>query len=72
MANPQRKYSRVTAESRPRTHNLRDRRCQPIGQHKLDPELVKPYAVNSYWAEKYRNALLCQLNSFLDNKEGAA
>jgi hypothetical protein len=24
------------------------------------------------WAEKDRNALLCQLNSYLDSKEGAA
>jgi hypothetical protein len=26
----------------------------------------------SEWAEKDRNALLCQLNSYLGNKEGAA
>jgi hypothetical protein len=65
---------------------VRDRLCQLIRQHKLDPELVKAYAVDfcgtktlrdasreqvenfvqqlSDWAEKDRNALLCQLNSY--------
>jgi|SRR5580658_2235380 hypothetical protein len=65
---------------------VRDRLCQIIRQHKLDPELVKAYAVDfcgtktlreasreqvenfvqqlSDWAEKDRNALLCQLNSY--------
>jgi hypothetical protein len=72
---------------------VRDRLCQIIRQHKLDPELVKAYAVDfcgtktlreasreqvenfvqqlADWAEKDRNALLCQLNSYLDGKEGA-
>jgi hypothetical protein len=65
---------------------IRDRLCQLIRQHKLDPELVKAYAVDfcgtktlkeatreqvenfvqqlADWAEKDRNALLCQLNSY--------
>ena len=65
---------------------VRDRLCQLIRQHKLDPELVKAYAVDfcgtktlrdasreqvenfvlqlADWAEKDRNALLCQLNSY--------
>jgi len=73
---------------------VRDRLCQLIRQHKLDPELVKAYAVDfcgtktlreasreqvenfvqqlADWAEKDRNALLCQLNSYLGQKEGAA
>ena len=73
---------------------VRDRLCQIIRQHKLDPELVKAYAVDfcgtktlreasreqvenfvqqlADWAEKDRNALLCQLNSYLGQKEGAA
>ena len=73
---------------------VRDRLCQIIRQHKLDPELVKAYAVDfcgtktlreatreqvenfvqqlAEWAEKDRNALLCQLNSYLGQKEGAA
>src|SRR5271169_3264756 len=73
---------------------VRDRLCQLIRQHQLDPNLVKAYAkefcsvkalrnatreqVESFvkhladWAEKDRNALLCQLNSYLGQKEGAA
>ena len=65
---------------------VRDRLCQIIRQHKLDPELVKSYATDfcgvktlreatreqvenfvqqlADWAEKDRNALLCQLNSY--------
>ena len=65
---------------------VRDRLCQIIRQHKLDPELVKAYAVDfcgtktlreasreqvenfvkglAEWAEKDRNALVCQLNSY--------
>ena len=70
---------------------VRDRLCQLIRQHKLDPELVKAYAVDfcgtktlrdasreqvenfvqslADWAEKDRNALLCQLNSYSHPKQ---
>jgi len=73
---------------------VRDRLCQVIRQHQLDPNLVKAYATDfcgaktlrdatreqvenfvahlADWAEKDRNALLCQLNSYLGQKEGAA
>ena len=73
---------------------VRDRLCQIIRQHQLDPNLVKSYAVEfcgtktlreatreqvenfvahlADWAEKDRNALLCQLNSYLSPKEGTA
>jgi hypothetical protein len=74
---------------------VRDRLCQLIRQHQLDPNLVKAYATDfcgvktlreatreqvetfvkqlSDWAEKDRNALLCQLNSYpLKKEEGAA
>jgi len=73
---------------------IRDRLCQIIRQHELDPNLVKPYAADfcgvkalrdasreqvenfvrhlADWAEKDRNALLCQLNSYMPAKEGAA
>ena len=75
---------------------VRDRLCQIIRQHQLDPTLVKSYATDfcgvkslreatreqvenfvvylADWAEKDRNALLCQLNSYLGSKEkeGAA
>jgi hypothetical protein len=70
---------------------VRDRLCQLIRQHKLDPELVKAYAVDfcgtktlreasreqvenfvqqlAEWAEKDRNALICQLNSYSHPKQ---
>jgi hypothetical protein len=73
---------------------VRDRLCQIIRQHQLDPNLVKSYATDfcgvkilreatreqvenfvvhlADWAEKDRNALLCQLNSYLSPKQGAA
>jgi hypothetical protein len=73
---------------------VRDRLCQIIRQHDLDPNLVKAYATDfcgvkalrdatrehvenfvkhlADWAEKDRNALLCQINSYLGQKEGAA
>lgn len=73
---------------------VRDRLCQVIRQHQLDPNLVKAYATDfcgtqvlreatreqvenfvthlADWAEKDRNALLCQLNSYMPGKEGAA
>ena len=73
---------------------VRDRLCQIIRQHQLDPNLVKSYVTDfcgvktlreakrerveafvvhlADWAEKDRNALLCQLNSYLPAKEGAA
>jgi hypothetical protein len=73
---------------------VRDRLCQIIHQHQLDPVLVKAYAVDfcgtkalreatreqvknfvthlADWAEKDRNALLCQLNSYLKATEGVA
>ena len=70
---------------------VRDRLCQIIRQHQLDPELGKAYAVEfcgtktlreatreqvenfvkqlADWAEKDRNALLCQLNSYAHPKQ---
>src|SRR5205085_4820157 len=73
---------------------LRDRLCQLIRQHQLDPTLVKAYATDfcgaktlreatreqvegfvqhlADWAEKDRNALLCQLNSYLRPSEAGA
>ncbi len=73
---------------------VRDRLCQLIRQHQLDPNLVKAYATDfcgtrtlreatreqvenfvqhlADWAEKDRNALLCQLNSYLPVKGSAA
>jgi hypothetical protein len=73
---------------------VRDRLCQIIRQHQLDPNLVKAYAIDfcgtktlreatreqvesfvahlADWAGKDRNALLCQLNSYLAREEGVA
>jgi len=73
---------------------VRDRLCQIIREHRLDPNLVKSYAIDycgvktlrdasrdqvenfithlADWAEKDRNALLCQLNSFLSQEKGLA
>jgi hypothetical protein len=73
---------------------VRDRLCQIIRQHQLDPNLVKAYATDfcgtktlreatreqvenfvkllADWAAKDRDALICQLNSYLGQKEGAA
>jgi hypothetical protein len=73
---------------------VRDRLCQIIRQHQLDPVVVKAYAVDfcgvkalreapreqvenfvqhlADWAKSDRNALLCQLNSYLGSKEGVA
>lgn len=84
----------VKGNSHPTGSRVRDRLCQTIREHKLDPGLVKSYAVAfcgtkvlrdatreqvenfathlADWAEKDRNALLRQLNTFIGNKEGAA
>ena len=73
---------------------VRDRLCQVIRQHQLDPNLVKSYATDfcgvtalrdatreqvenfvkhlAEWAEKDRNALLCQLNSYPPKQEEGA
>ena len=73
---------------------VRDRLCQVIRQHQLNPSLVKSYATDfcgvktlrdatreqvenfvahlADRAEKDRNALLCQLNSYPSQKEDAA
>jgi hypothetical protein len=76
------------------SRTVRDRLCQVIRQHQLEPNLVKAYATDfcgvktlreatreqvenfvthlADWAEKDRNALLCQLNSYPSQKEGVA
>lgn len=73
---------------------VRDRLCQLIRRHQLDPNLVKAYATDfcraktlreatreqvegfvahlADWAQKDRNGLLCQLNSYLPAKGSAA
>jgi hypothetical protein len=88
------KFPPQSANSNGNGHTVRDRLCQLIRQHQLDPNLVKAYAADfcgvkvvreatreqvenfvqylAEWADKDRNALLCQLNSYLGEKEGAA
>jgi hypothetical protein len=73
---------------------LRDRLCQLLRQHELDPILVKSYAIDfcgtktlrdasrdqvekfvihlADWAAKDKNALLCQLNSYLQSQQADA
>ena len=75
-------------------HRLRDRLCQLLRQHQLDPVLVKSYAVDfcgvktlseasreqvenfinhvTDWATRDKNALVCQLNSYVGKQEGVA
>jgi len=95
---PQRSPGSKKLPSQPTNGNgsrtVRDRLCQVIRQHQLDPNLVKAYATDfcavktlrdasreqvenfvthlTDWAEKDRNALLCQLNSYPSQKAGAA
>src|SRR5204862_924976 len=88
------KFPPQSANSNGNGHTVRDRLCQLIRQHQLDPNLVKAYAADfcgvktlreakreqveafvvhlADWAEKDRNALLCQLNSYLPAERGAA
>jgi hypothetical protein len=75
-------------------HRLRDRLCQLIRHHQLDPILVKSYDVEfcgvkalkdasreqvenfidhvADWAAKDKNALVCQLNSYMGKQEVVA
>ncbi|MGB8061435.1 MAG: hypothetical protein WCF26_06060 [Candidatus Sulfotelmatobacter sp.] len=84
----------VNGNGNHRGPKVRDRLCQIIRQHQLDPNLVKAYATDfcgvktlreasreqvenfvkhlADWAEKDRNALLCQLNSYPGQKEEGA
>jgi hypothetical protein len=94
QASPESKKFPPQATNGNGSRTVRDRLCQVIRQHKLDPNLVKAYATDfcgvktlreatreqvenfvthlSDWAEKDRNALLCQLNGYPSQKEGAA
>jgi hypothetical protein len=94
---PRQESEKMPPQSAHRNGNgstVRDRLCQLIRQHQLDPNLVKAYAADfcgvkvvreasreqvenfvqhlAEWAEKDRNALLYQLNSYMGQNEGAA
>ena len=46
-------------------HKVRDRLCQIIRQHKLDPELVKAYAVDFCGTKALKDATRGQVESFV-------
>jgi hypothetical protein len=48
-------------------HRLRDRLCQLIRQHELDPELVKAYAVDFCGVKTLKDASREQIENFIDH-----
>ena len=46
-------------------HKVRDRLCQIIRQHKLDPELVKAYAVDFCGTKALKDATREQVEEFV-------
>src|SRR5271169_986402 len=53
-------------------HKVRDRLCQIIRQHKLDPELVKAYAVDFCGTKVLKDATRGQVESFVQQLADAA
>lgn len=53
-------------------HKVRDRLCQIIRQHKLDPELVKAYAVDFCGTKALKYATRDQVESFVQQLADAA
>ena len=53
-------------------HKVRDRLCQIIRQHKLDPELVKAYAVDFCCTKALKDATREQVESFVQQLAEAA
>ena len=53
-------------------HKVRDRLCQIISQHKLDPELVKAYAVDFCGTKALKDATREQVESFVQQLAEAA
>jgi hypothetical protein len=53
-------------------HKVRDRLCQIILQHKLDPELVKAYAVDFCGTKALKDATREQVESFVQQLAEAA
>src|ERR1039458_9266243 len=53
-------------------HKVRDRLCQIIRQHKLDPELVKAYAVDFCGTKALKDATREQVESFVQQLSEAA
>src|SRR5271157_3690813 len=53
-------------------HKVRDRLCQIVRQHKLDPELVKAYAVDFCGTKVLKDASREQVESFVQQLADAA
>ena len=53
-------------------HRVRDRLCQLIRQHKLDPELVKAYAVDFCGTTALKDATREQVETFVQQLAEAA
>src|SRR5580704_9913874 len=53
-------------------HKVRDRLCQLIRQHKLDPELVKAYAVDFCGTKELKEATREQVEAFVQQLAGEA
>ena len=53
-------------------HKVRDRLCQIIRQHKLDPELVKAYAVDFCRTKALKDATREQVETFVQQLADAA
>jgi hypothetical protein len=53
-------------------HKVRDRLCQIIRQHKLDPELVKAYAIDFCGTKALKDATREQVESFVQQLAEAA
>ena len=53
-------------------HKVRDRLCQIIRQHKLDPELVKAYAVDFCGTKALKDATRQQVEAFVQELADAA
>jgi hypothetical protein len=53
-------------------HKVRDRLCQIIRQHKLDPELVKAYAIDVCGTKALKDATREQVEQFVQQLDEAA
>jgi hypothetical protein len=61
------KLPQIANSKGPCNHTVRDRLCQIIRQHELDPSLVKPYAANFCGVKTLREATRDQVESFVEH-----
>jgi hypothetical protein len=64
--------STTSANGKGSGHKVRDRLCQIIRQHELDPELVKAYAVDFCGTKTLKDATRAQVESFVQHLADAA